>query len=238
VEHRMLAHLGREAEARGLAAVAVPFRPTERNRPARRFLERTFGAPAAPEGETVFRLPASSAAAVRFDPEQDGAGHGEDAGSDVERRSAPAAVAGSETFQRIADELTSASAVLQALGRRTRVRPALAAPFVAPRRGVERAIADVWQEVLRVEGIGARDSFRDLGGQSLELVQVHRLLLERLRVDLDITALFQRPTVADLAALVESESPLAAGGDAAGRAERMRAAYVRQAAMRRGARRG
>ena len=47
VEHRMVAHLGRIAMERGLGQVRIPFRATQRNRPAALFLE-SIGADALP----------------------------------------------------------------------------------------------------------------------------------------------------------------------------------------------
>jgi fengycin family lipopeptide synthetase D len=51
--------------------------------------------------------------------------------------------------------------------------------YVEPVGEVERAVAEVWREVLRVGQVGVHDNFFDLGGHSLLLVQVHSLLQER-----------------------------------------------------------
>jgi hypothetical protein len=68
----------------------------------------------------------------------------------------------------------------------------------APETATDRAIAEVWQEVLRVDRVGLHDNFFDLGGHSLLLMQVQgklRLLLER---EIPIVELFRHPTVAAL----------------------------------------
>lgn len=62
-------------------------------------------------------------------------------------------------------------------------RPLLDTPFVPPQTAREKAIAAIWEDLLWVSGIGVRDSFFELGGDSLLVVA----LLERLRNDLDIT---------------------------------------------------
>jgi FkbH-like protein len=65
VEHRMLAFLGELARARGKAGVEVPFVPTDKNRPAREFLE-SVGADCRQPAATgsVYRFPADRAIAL------------------------------------------------------------------------------------------------------------------------------------------------------------------------------
>jgi long-chain acyl-CoA synthetase len=74
-----------------------------------------------------------------------------------------------------------------------------AAEFVAPRSDLERAIAAVWGEVLDVGMVGAGDNFFDIGGDSLAATRIAAELRERLGVDLDTVAVFEAPTVAELA---------------------------------------
>ncbi len=69
-----------------------------------------------------------------------------------------------------------------------------------PRNAMERELLAIWQAVLSTATIGTRDNFFDLGGTSLQLLAIHAELRTRLRLDLDVVALFQCPTIADLAA--------------------------------------
>ena len=80
------------------------------------------------------------------------------------------------------------------------LRPALAASYLAPATELERRIAEIWQDVLRVDRIGMRDNFFELGGHSLLLVQMHGKLNETLRHEVSIIELFKYPTIASLAA--------------------------------------
>jgi len=66
---------------------------------------------------------------------------------------------------------------------------ALGGGFVAPRSGIERQIARVWQEVLGVDTVGANDNFFDLGGHSLLMVRVHGRLFEIFKGDLSVVDL-------------------------------------------------
>ena len=78
-------------------------------------------------------------------------------------------------------------------------RPALAAPFVAPRSPVEEAVASVWTDILRLEQVGVHDNFFDLGGHSLLATQVMSRIRNTFHVELPLHRLFAEPTVAGLA---------------------------------------
>ncbi|HLL45372.1 MAG TPA: amino acid adenylation domain-containing protein, partial [Longimicrobiaceae bacterium] len=74
----------------------------------------------------------------------------------------------------------------------------------APRTATERALAEVWADVLGVGQVSADDNFFDLGGHSLLLVRVHARLAERLGAEVPIVELFQHPTLASLAAFLDT----------------------------------
>jgi amino acid adenylation domain-containing protein len=76
-------------------------------------------------------------------------------------------------------------------------------PYVAPRSEVEEAVAAVFAEVIGVERVGAFDNFFDLGGHSLLATQATWKLRESFGVELALRALFEAPTVAELAGVIE-----------------------------------
>ena len=73
------------------------------------------------------------------------------------------------------------------------------AVYEEPKTETEKAIAEVWQEVLRIERVGLTDNFFDLGGHSLLAVRVHDALVECLDDPPSLIDLFQYPTVSGLA---------------------------------------
>ncbi|MBV9122341.1 MAG: amino acid adenylation domain-containing protein, partial [Planctomycetes bacterium] len=77
------------------------------------------------------------------------------------------------------------------------------ASLSAPRTPVEELVAGVWAEVLGRGPAGIHDNFFELGGHSLLATQVVSRLQEWLRVDLPLRALFEAPTVAGLAEVIE-----------------------------------
>jgi amino acid adenylation domain-containing protein len=73
----------------------------------------------------------------------------------------------------------------------------------APRTPLEEIMARLWSDLLRLPQVGADDNFFQLGGHSLNGVQVVSRLRQAFQIDLPLRALFESPTVAGLAAEVE-----------------------------------
>ncbi|KZL35857.1 hypothetical protein VT47_24930, partial [Pseudomonas syringae pv. syringae] len=73
--------------------------------------------------------------------------------------------------------------------------------YQAPQGATERAIADIWQDLLSIDQVGRHDHFFELGGHSLLAVK----LIERMRqqnMSADVRVLFSQPTLVALAAAV------------------------------------
>ncbi|HYQ68252.1 non-ribosomal peptide synthetase [Actinophytocola sp.] len=99
--------------------------------------------------------------------------------------------------------------------RRALPAPPLVTNGTAPRTEAERVLAEIWREVLEVERVGVDDNFFDLGGDSILGIQVAALARARLGLALPHRALFDRPTVAQLAAspaVPAAEVAVRAGG--------------------------
>jgi acyl carrier protein len=77
--------------------------------------------------------------------------------------------------------------------------PALA----APRNAAERAVAEIWAELLEVP-VDVNVSFFGLGGNSILAIQMISKLRERFGVDVSVRRLFEQPTVARLAEEIET----------------------------------
>lgn len=229
IEHRMLASAGEHAVSRGLGEVALMFRRGERNIPVQRFLERVFKVRVQSDGQW-FRMPAHEAAEVLFDTSA--SEPTDEVSEKTEQRVVQSGAERPNTghrYEHIAHALTTAAQIERAMSSRVRPRPDLTSGFVAPGAGLEREIASIWQEVLHIESVGIHDRFQDLGGKSIHLVQVHRLLLERLKVEVEITAMFEHATVSLLAGHLSARSQGPGAEAAQVRGSKMREARARAA---------
>ena len=76
--------------------------------------------------------------------------------------------------------------------------------YIAPRGALEEVLATIFAEVLKLERIGIRDNFFDLGGHSLSATQIVSRVREAFRMELPVRKIFEQPTVEGVAqALLE-----------------------------------
>ncbi|GHG93821.1 non-ribosomal peptide synthetase/type I polyketide synthase [Streptomyces lanatus] len=75
----------------------------------------------------------------------------------------------------------------------------------APGTPIEQTVADVWASMLGVERVGLHDNFFALGGDSLLAMRSVIRLRKELDVEVPIRALFDSPTLRDVAAVVEDQ---------------------------------
>ncbi|GEM_PF-6390078 len=85
-----------------------------------------------------------------------------------------------------------------------RVRRGPAAP---PRNRAERRLVEIWERVLGVEGIGVEDDFFELGGRSLRAIELFAGIEAAFGVRMPLASLFEAPTVAAQARLLQRGGP-------------------------------
>jgi hypothetical protein len=85
-------------------------------------------------------------------------------------------------------------------------RPNLQTEFVPAGTPMEESIASIWRDLLRIETVGVRDNFFDLGGTSLLVAEMQVRLRTLLNVDLPVVRLFEHPTVSALCEFIASRS--------------------------------
>jgi hypothetical protein len=78
------------------------------------------------------------------------------------------------------------------------------ADFVPPESALERHLAELWAEILRVHPVGIHDNFFSLGGDSVQATRIIARVQESYPTDAGLLAPFLRePTIAALARLID-----------------------------------
>ncbi|MBC3366008.1 non-ribosomal peptide synthetase [Pseudomonas sp. SWRI154] len=77
--------------------------------------------------------------------------------------------------------------------------------YLAPRTQLEEALAQLWQQSLKVERIGIDDSFFELGGHSILAIELIANLKAQLNITVRLQELLANPTVAELALFISQK---------------------------------
>jgi amino acid adenylation domain-containing protein len=75
--------------------------------------------------------------------------------------------------------------------------------YVGPRNAREEELCRLWQEVLRRERVGIHDNFFRIGGHSLLAAQLATRLRGSMQVDIPLRRMFESPTIAQLAEVID-----------------------------------
>jgi FkbH-like protein len=203
VESRMLVELGAIARERELAYLEIRYRRSAKNQPALDLLSSAGAIARSPGPDSMtFELSAATLATSHAQLAlPSSTAEIPDAPVPIE----PARQEQAEVLRRIAAERWTPEQTLDAIRKHNaRRRPELATSFVAPRTPTERAVAEIWHELLSIAPIGVADDFFALGGHSLLAAQFVSRVRESLHVELPLTILFDsNATIGALARAIE-----------------------------------
>ncbi len=79
------------------------------------------------------------------------------------------------------------------------------AEFVAPQTGVEKIVADIWKQVLKVDKVGIHDNFFHVGGDSLSIIKVNNSLKQTFHKDIPVALMFKYHTINALAKFLSAQ---------------------------------
>ncbi|UCH98409.1 MAG: amino acid adenylation domain-containing protein [Candidatus Aminicenantes bacterium] len=77
--------------------------------------------------------------------------------------------------------------------------------YAAPENETEELIAAAWKEVLHNDNLGVHDNFFDIGGHSLNLIQLNGKLNQVFQKDIPIVEMFRYPTIRSLAQHIDDK---------------------------------
>lgn len=204
VEHKIVNELGRVGRKEGLAGVVLTYRKTDRNEPARAFLDAAFPT----EFQTGMSVTATCET-MRIDVAAEHAEHltmrleaARLKGAQREESRSTATDQRRSEWKELLDfavSVRSVSDIARAIRGMVANYNKSTAELVAPRNDVEQVVARIWGEVLRRESISVAADFIELGGDSVLAVQVIARLAAELDAELSVFDFFEEPTVEGIA---------------------------------------
>jgi len=75
------------------------------------------------------------------------------------------------------------------------LRPKLDADYEPPGTEMEKLIANIWKEVLKREKVGIHDNYFDIGGNSMNILELHSKLNRMVETDIPVVTMFELTTV-------------------------------------------
>jgi amino acid adenylation domain-containing protein/FkbH-like protein len=205
VEFGIVRDLVGKATAAGVKDLVLEFHSTARNIPAQLFLRelhRLLDTPQDLRTSNVFRLTDLASALERR--------VGTEAAESIELTEPdeppirPAIVSefdfktARRHFCRLAAvEYPTVADIVKAAGASAvRIRPRTTV-YEAPRTPKEEMLVAIWEDVLRVKGVGIRENFFELGGHSLLATRMVARFRDSFGIELPLRAIFEAPTVAE-----------------------------------------
>ncbi|BDU27221.1 polyketide synthase [Flavobacterium sp. GSB-24] len=92
-------------------------------------------------------------------------------------------------------------------------RPDSAPLFKKPNTQLEKDIAKIWSEELKISSIGIDDDFFDMGGSSVLAQKVTTLMKQQLSKDVPVSKIYIHPTIRELVAILEENNSDTANED-------------------------
>lgn len=208
VEHDMIRCLAKYAEDHSLDRITLNCIPTKKNRPALDFLESIAGQyQQSDDAGYRFQLPVHQAAAIAYQVETTQPAPLDEplAKVPVEAALTEPQTSKSQLLGRIAIELHEPKAIWAAIqSQRQAAHLSADQLFVLPRTSTENDLSALWTELLGAYPIGLTDNYFELGGTSLQAVELFAQIEQYFGKRLPLTSLLEAPTIEELAKRIDS----------------------------------
>lgn len=89
-------------------------------------------------------------------------------------------------------------------GLKTLDRSYISTDYIKPEGVAEENVVLIWEEILKIKGIGVNDNFFELGGESLLAIKMLARLKKIFKIDISIVDVINNPTIGQLLNYIES----------------------------------
>jgi acyl carrier protein len=76
--------------------------------------------------------------------------------------------------------------------------------YVAPVSPIEKTLAEIWIQLLKIEKVGLRDDFFESGGHSLLATRVASQIRRAFGVEIPLRPIFESPAIAEMSELIQN----------------------------------
>ncbi|BCD97036.1 HAD-IIIC family phosphatase [Marinagarivorans cellulosilyticus] len=221
VEHRMINEVAKKASQRSVASVQLDFVETEKNIPIKKFYDSIKPSSWDPQ-EHKYLIKVEDALRFKFNPEFKSQDVNEQPKvietfnnkSPVEMAEVALNLNSIDKIQAAINK-ANASATKPAEAKSAELKPA-EAKSVASRNvsatsdsDIEEALSNIYKSILRKDVLDKNASFFDLGGTSLQLVDLASKISKEMKKEIPVTVLFQFPSISSLSKHLSHEEPKA-----------------------------
>lgn len=214
VEHHMIRYLAEYAKDHDVAWIQLNHIPTQKNRPALDFLESIARQQQQPDGTgCCFQLPVDQATTITYTVEvtqspslQSASLEAPSVKTSVKSLPTIPQTSKSQLLGQIAAEFYEPKVILAAMqSQRQATHLSDDRLFVIPRTSTENDLSALWTELLGVHPIGLTDNYFELGGTSLQAVELFAQIEKYFGKRLPLTSLLEAPTLEELAKRIDSK---------------------------------
>ncbi|HEY9826129.1 MAG TPA: amino acid adenylation domain-containing protein [Stenomitos sp.] len=87
-------------------------------------------------------------------------------------------------------------------------RAKLSTEIVSPKTDLEKKLAQIWSRILEIDEVGIKDSFLELGGDSLRLIELGNQIESSYSIEFSLASFFENPTISGIVNQINQKSSL------------------------------